>query len=53
MDTIKDTRARVDAVPDAESFAYGWLYQFWEQYLNLEDNLYMVDRICREVVLVS
>lgn len=42
VNTIRDNRARVDAVDPENSFMYGWMYQYWEQYLNVEDNLYMV-----------
>lgn len=42
LDTIRDARRRMDSVDASNSFVFGWMYQYWEQYLNIEENLYTV-----------
>lgn len=42
VDMIKDTREKVDDNSGGNSFVYGYVYQFWEQYLRIERNLYEI-----------
>jgi predicted RND superfamily exporter protein len=43
VEAIEQTRRRVDnSAPQDTMFVYGWFYQFWEQYLDIEANMMKV-----------
>jgi hypothetical protein len=56
VDAIEDTRAKIDPVvaaypnfatdPDYDSFAIGYIYLFWQQYLTSYDDLYKIVGLC-------
>lgn len=53
ISSINDIRDRLDAVPSADSFAFGYTFKYYEQYLHIEENLYKIAGLSLVGVVVA
>ena len=62
VDAIRETRRQLDPVVDRysnandtayETFAIGYVHMIWEQYLTIEDNIYLIVGLCVVGVFVA